>query len=271
MVVHLAAAVGVRYILDHPLTTIRTNVEGTHIVLDACGHFGKKTLVASTSEVYGKNESDGLCETADSVFGASSLSRWSYATSKKLDEFLALAYATTRALPVIVTRFFNIVGPRQAARYGMVLPNFIKAALKDEPIRVFGDGQQTRNFTFVSECIDALVRLMGSPEAEGEIVNIGSPHEISIFGLAERVKAIVCSSSPIVKVPYDQAYPEGGFEDMRRRVPCICKISRLIGWSPVLSMDEIITHTIGNARHQTKLLASQSRPDLPTLASISQR
>jgi len=250
MVVHLAAAVGVRYVLDHPLATIRTNVEGTHIVLDACGHFGKKTLVASTSEVYGKNLSDGLCETADSVLGPSSLSRWSYATSKKLDEFQALAYATTHGLPVVVTRFFNIVGPRQAARYGMVLPNFIQAALKNEPIRVFGDGRQTRNFTYISDCLDALVRLLRSPEAEGEIVNIGSPQEISILNLAERVKFIVGSSSQIVLVPYDQAYPEGGFEDMRRRVPCICKISRLIGWSPTTSIDEMITYSIGRAYHQ---------------------
>jgi len=254
-VVHLAAAVGVRYVLDHPLATILTNVEGTHIVLDACGHFRKKTLVASTSEVYGKNASDGLCETADSVLGPSSLSRWSYATSKKLDEFLALAYATTHGLPVIVTRFFNIVGPRQAARYGMVLPNFIQAALKEEPIRVFGDGRQTRNFTYVGDCIDALVRLLRTPAAEGEIVNIGSPHEISILHLAERVKSITGSSSQIVIVPYDEAYPEGGFEDMRRRVPCICKISRLTGWSPRLSMDEIIVQTIGQGRSQPAIPA----------------
>ncbi len=253
LVVHLAAAVGVRYVLDHPLATIRTNVEGTHIVLDACGHFGKKTLVASTSEVYGKNPSDALCETADSVLGASSLSRWSYATSKKLDEFLALAYATTHGLPVIVTRFFNIVGPRQADRYGMVLPNFIQAALKDEPIRVFGDGRQTRNFTYVGDCMDALVGLLRSPEAEGEIVNIGSPHEISMLNLAERVKSIVGSSSRIENVPYDQAYPEGGFEDMRRRVPCICKISRLTGWSPTTSIDDMIVRTIARARHQPPL------------------
>jgi UDP-glucose 4-epimerase len=244
MVVHLAAAVGVRYVLDHPLATIQTNVQGTHIVLDACAHLGKKTLVASTSEVYGKNSIDGLCETADSILGASSLSRWSYATSKKLDEFLALAYAATHALPVIVTRFFNIVGPRQASRYGMVVPNFILAAQKGEPIRVFGDGLQTRNFTFVSDCIDALMRLLRSREAEGEIVNIGSPQEVSILKLAERVKSIVGSSSQIVKVPYDLAYPEGGFEDMRRRVPCICKISRLIGWSPTTSFDEMIAKTI---------------------------
>jgi UDP-glucose 4-epimerase len=256
LVVHLAAAVGVRYVLDHPLATIRTNVEGTQIVLDACGHFGKKTMVASTSEVYGKNTSDGLCETADSVFGASSLSRWSYATSKKLDEFLALAYASTHGLPVIVTRFFNIVGPRQAGRYGMVLPNFIQAALKDEPIRVFGDGRQTRNFTYVNDCIEALLGLFRTPEVEGEIVNIGSPHEISILNLAERVRSIVGSSSEIVVVPYDQAYPEGGFEDMRRRVPCICKISRLTGWAPTSTIDEMIAQTIGHARNRLPLPAA---------------
>lgn len=271
LVVHLAAAVGVRYVLDHPLATIRTNVEGTHIVFDACGHFGKRILLASTSEVYGKNSSDSLCETADSVFGPSSLSRWSYATSKKLDEFLALAYATTHNLPVVVTRFFNIVGPRQAVRYGMVLPNFIQAALKNEPIRVFGDGRQTRNFTYVSDCIDAMVRLLRSPEADGEIVNIGSPHEISILNLAERVKSIAGSSSRIVKVPYDQAYPEGGFEDMRRRVPCMCKISRLIGWSPTLSIDEIITQTIKQARRKPLVPALLLDTNLPASASIPQR
>jgi UDP-glucose 4-epimerase len=255
LVVHLAAAVGVRYVLDHPIATILTNVEGTHLVLDACGKFGKKVLVASTSEVYGKNSSDSLCETADSILGSSSLSRWSYATSKKLDEFLALAYAKTHGLPVIVARFFNIVGPRQASRYGMVLPNFIRAALKGEPIRVFGDGCQTRNFTYVTDCVEALMRLLRTPQAQGEIVNIGSPQEISILNLAEKVKSIVGSSSPIVKVPYDQAYPEGGFEDMRRRVPCICKISGLIGWSPITSIDDMIARTIGPARHQPPLRA----------------
>jgi UDP-glucose 4-epimerase len=250
LVVHLAAAVGVRYVLDHPLATIITNVDGTHIVLDACGKFRKKVLVASTSEVYGKNSSNALCETADSILGASSLSRWSYATSKKLDEFLALAYAKTHNLPVIVTRFFNIVGPRQASRYGMVLPNFIRAGLRNDPIRVFGDGNQTRNFTYVSDCVDALLGLLASPQAAREIVNIGSPHEISILNLAQKVKSITGSSSEIVKVPYDQAYPEGGFEDMRRRVPCICKISRLIGWSPGTSLDDMIVRTMGPARHQ---------------------
>jgi UDP-glucose 4-epimerase len=271
MVVHLAAAVGVRYILDHPLATIQTNVEGTRVVLDACGRFGKRILVASTSEVYGKNSSDGLCETADSVLGASSVSRWSYATSKKLDEFLALAYASTHGLAVIVTRFFNVVGPRQAGRYGMVMPNFIQAALNDQPIRVFGDGRQTRNFTYVSDCIDALVRLLRSPKAEGEIVNIGSPHEISILNLAERVRSIVGSSSEIVNVPYDQAYPEGGFEDMRRRVPCICKISRLTGWSPTTSIDEMIVRTIGHSRKRLPLPPALLSGESAHSASIPQR
>src|SRR5579863_10101754 len=244
MVVHMAAAVGVRYVLDHPLATIRTNVEGTHIVLDACAHFGTKTLVASTSEVYGKNVSDALCETADSVLGPSSLSRWSYATSKKLDEFLALAYAATHGLPVVVTRFFNIVGPRQTGRYGMVLPNFIQAAMENEPIRVFGDGLQSRNFTFIGDCLDAVLLLLASKQAEGEIVNIGSPHEISILELAARVRSSAGSSSPIIRVPYAQAYPEGGFEDMRRRVPCICKIGRLIGWVPHTTIDEMVAQTL---------------------------
>ena len=247
MVIHLAAAVGVRFVLEHPLTTITTNVEGTRNVLDSCARFGRKVLVASTSEVYGKNVAESLCETADSILGSSSLTRWSYATSKKLDEFLALAYAETHDLPVVVTRFFNIVGPRQAGRYGMVLPSFIRAALKGEPIRVFGDGSQTRNFTYIGDCLDALVALLASKEAEGEIVNIGGPQEISILNLAERVKKITNSPSEILKVPYDGAYPEGGFEDMRRRVPCICKLGRLTGWSPQTSIDGMIVRT---ARHE---------------------
>jgi UDP-glucose 4-epimerase len=248
MVIHLAAAVGVRYILEHPLATIKTNVEGTGIVLGACARLKRKILVASTSEVYGKNSAERLCETADSILGPSSLSRWSYATSKKLDEFLALAYAATHGLPVVVTRFFNIVGPRQTGRYGMVLPNFIQAALERRPIRVFGDGFQSRNFTYIGDCLDAVLLLLASKQAEGEIVNIGSPHEISILELAERVRSSAGSSSPIIRVPYAQAYPEGGFEDMRRRVPCICKIARLTGWTPHTTIDEMITHTIGHER-----------------------
>jgi UDP-glucose 4-epimerase len=239
-VVHLAAAVGVRYVLDHPLETVKTNVHGTDVVLSACASEHKKVLVASTSEVYGKNSGNSLCETDDSVLGASSLSRWSYATSKKLDEFLALAYAASYNFPVILTRFFNIVGPRQASRYGMVLPNFVRSALENKAIRVFGDGAQTRNFTSIHDCIDALLLLLDSPDAAGEAFNIGGPDEISILNLARRVVQVTRSASPVVFVPYAQAYPEGGFEDMRRRVPCTCKIERMTGWHPRRKLDEVI-------------------------------
>jgi UDP-glucose 4-epimerase len=242
-VVHLAAAVGVRYVLQHPLSSIKTNVDGTDIVLKCAAVEGRKTIVASTSEVYGKNESERLCETADSILGSSSISRWSYATAKKLDEFLALAYAETLGLPVVVTRFFNIVGPRQRARYGMVLPNFVRAALAGEPIRVFGDGRQTRNFCFVGDCIDALTGLLQSESANGEAFNIGGPEEVSMNELAERVKRLTGSGSPIVTIPYEEAYPEGSFEDMRRRVPCVCKIERVTGWRPRTGLDTIILET----------------------------
>jgi UDP-glucose 4-epimerase len=248
VVVHLAAAVGVRYILDQPLQSLKTNVEGTDIVLEAAARWGRKILVASTSEVYGKNPAESLCETADSVFGPAAVSRWSYATAKKLDEFLALAYAQTYGLPVIITRFFNIVGPRQTGRYGMVLPNFVRAALAGEPLRVFGDGRQTRNFTFISDCVEALVRLLDCPAAGGEIFNVGGPQEISILELAERVKRLSSSPSPIVMVPYEEAYPEGSYEDMRRRVPCICKIQKLTGWTPRVPIDEMILATIRHRR-----------------------
>ena len=266
IVVHLAAAVGVRQILNNPLASIHTNVGGTETVLNAAATFRRKILVASTSEVYGKNESDKLCETADSVLGTSSVIRWSYATAKKLDEFLALAYAAERGIPVIVTRFFNIVGPRQRSRYGMVLPNFIRAALRDAPIPVFGDGTQTRNFTFIRDCIDAMMRLLSSPAGEGQVINIGGREEISILDLARRVRAITGSSSPIVKVPYSEAYPGGGFEDMRRRVPCICKIGELVGWSPVTRLDDMILETARFERQRAESLvnlAQAVRPEHP--------
>jgi len=250
LVVHLAAAVGVRYILDKPLSTLKTNVNGTDNVLEAAARYGRKTLVASTSEVYGKNDGNALCETADSVLGPASVSRWSYATAKKLDEFLALAYRQEYGLPVVVTRFFNIVGPRQRGRYGMVLPNFVRGAVAGEPIRVFGDGAQTRNFTFVADCIVALVGLLEAPSAEGEVVNIGGTEEISMRELADRVRHLAGSESPIVHVPYEEAYPEGSYEDMRRRVPCICKIGKLTGWSPTTTIDDMILATIGHYRRE---------------------
>jgi len=255
-VVHLAAAVGVRYILANPLEAIRTNVDGTDIILRLAASSGRKVLVASTSEVYGKNSSGPLCETADSVLGPSQIERWSYATAKKLDEFLAFAYAQTYQLPVIITRFFNIVGPRQRARYGMVLPNFIRAALAGEPIRVFGDGMQTRNFCYVEDCVDALLKLLSASAAEGHIFNIGGPEEISMMELAERVKRITASPSPIVKVRYEEAYPEGNFEDMRRRVPCICGIHLLTGWSPKTSLESVIAQTTAYEQHRAILVQS---------------
>jgi UDP-glucose 4-epimerase len=250
LVVHLAAAVGVRYILDHPLSSIRTNVEGTDIVLEACARYGRKALVASTSEVYGKNPDGALCESADSVLGPASVSRWGYATAKKLDEYLALGFAQSSGVPVVVTRFFNVVGPRQTGRYGMVLPSFVRAALQGEPIRVFGDGQQTRNFTYVGDCIDAMLGLLECPQAEGEVVNIGTAEEVSMLELARRVRRLAGSASPIVLVPYEEAYPGGGFEDMRRRVPCLCKIQELTGWSPATSLDQTIQAVVRYERER---------------------
>ncbi len=249
-VVHLAAAVGVQTILHKPLASLKTNVEGCENVLDACREFGRPVLLASTSEIYGKNETDSLCEDADSVIGSSSIDRWSYATAKKLDEFLGLAYHGTHGLPVTITRFFNIVGPRQSARYGMVLPAFVRAALVNEPIRIFGDGRQTRNFTYIDDCIDALLRLLRNPVAAGKVINIGGSEEVSIRELAKRVRLAAGSASPIVKVPYREAYPQGNFEDMRRRVPCICRIEALTGWRPATDLTTIIQNTIAHERAQ---------------------
>jgi len=258
-VIHLAAAVGVRRILKDPLSSLKVNVEGAESVLRACADSRVPILLASTSEVYGKNEADSLCEDADSVIGSSSISRWSYATAKKLDEFLGLAYSQTYNVPVTITRFFNIVGPRQSSRYGMVLPKFVRTALANEPIRVFGDGRQTRNFTYVGDCIEALIRLISAPSATGNIFNIGGTEEISILELAQRVKAAARSSSQIVRIPYQEAYPEGGFEDMQRRVPCICKIQNLTGWSPSTSLEEVIRKAV--------VFEEQRNFSLATLAS----
>jgi len=263
-VVHLAAAVGVRTILEKPLGSLKTNVEGSENVLNACQKSGRRLLLASTSETYGKNDAGSLCEDADSILGASSIARWSYAAAKKLDEFLAMAYHAAHGLPVTITRFFNVVGPRQSARYGMVLPAFVRAALAHQPIRVFGDGGQTRNFTYIDDCIDAMLRLMRNPLAAGKIVNIGGAEEISILNLAERVKRAARSSSSIVTIPYGEAYPEGGFEDMRRRVPCICRMEALTGWTPTTDLTEIIQRTV--AFEQQHAAHSEPAPVVGTLA-----
>ncbi len=243
VVYHLAAAVGVQYIIDNPLTSIITNVGGTECVLQMCDKFKKKVLIASTSEVYGKHDHAPLVETDDSVYGPSIKSRWSYAASKLIDEFTALAYHKTKKLDLRIVRLFNTVGPRQTERYGMVLPRFVTQALKNDPITVYGDGKQTRTFTHVKNVIQGLLKLMESPQANGEVVNIGGVEEVSIFALAEKIKEKIGSSSEIKLIPYDVAYPKE-FEDMQRRVPSTKKLASLIGEVPTLTLDEIIRDVI---------------------------
>jgi UDP-glucose 4-epimerase len=249
VVFHLAAAVGVRKIVEEPVATIETNVHGTEVVLKHANKKKKPVVIASTSEVYGKNHAVPFNEDADLVMGPSTKHRWAYACSKAIDEFLALAYHKERRLPVIVVRFFNTVGPRQTGRYGMVIPNFVNQALRNEPITVFGDGRQTRSFTYVGDVVDALTKLINEPAAIGQIVNIGNPEEVSILDLAARIKKLTGSSSEITLTPYDQAY-EAGFEDMPRRVPDISKAMKLIGFSPRLVLDEILVEVIKHFRKE---------------------
>jgi len=239
IIVHLAAAVGVKLIVESPVRTIETNVNGTQRILEAACKKRKLVLTASTSEVYGKNTNVPFHEDADLVLGPTTKGRWSYAASKALDEFLALSYWKERKLPVIVVRLFNTVGPRQTGRYGMVLPNFVKQALDGEPIRVYGNGQQSRCFCDVRDTVEGLIRLMDTDRSIGEVVNVGNTEEITIEGLAPLVKERTSSSSSIEFVPYDQAY-EPGFEDMMRRVPCVDKLQALTGFRPETSLNEII-------------------------------
>jgi UDP-glucose 4-epimerase len=239
VVVHLAAAVGVKLIVESPVKTIETNVNGTQLILEAACKKRKLVLNASTSEVYGKNTNAPFREDADLVLGPTTKGRWSYAASKALDEFLALSYWKEKKLPVIVARLFNTVGPRQTGRYGMVLPNFVNAALENSPIQIYGNGQQSRCFCDVRDTVEALIRLMDTTRSIGEVVNVGNTEEISIEGLAHRVKDRTGSSSPIDFVPYDKAY-EPGFEDMMRRVPSVEKLETLTGFRPRTSLNEII-------------------------------
>ena len=236
---HLAAAVGVRLIVESPVRTIETNVAGTEMVLKAASKKRKPVFIASTSEVYGKSAQVPFKEDDDLVLGTTSKGRWSYAASKLLDEFLALAYWKEKKLPVFVVRFFNIVGPRQSGRYGMVLPNFVSQAMAGDDVTVFGTGKQTRCFCFVGDAVKAILGLIQRPEAVGEIFNIGSDQEISIEDLASRVITRLRSRSTIRHIPYELAY-EQGFEDMARRVPSLEKIKRLLGWQPVTSLDACI-------------------------------
>jgi UDP-glucose 4-epimerase len=250
-VLHLAAAVGVRLIVESPVRTIETNVYGTQLVLDAASKKKKLVFAASTSEVYGKSEKVPFREDADLVLGATTIGRWSYAASKALDEFLALSYWKEKHQPVIVVRLFNTVGPRQTGRYGMVVPNFVKQALEGKPITIFGDGRQSRCFCDVRDTVQAITRLVHTDAAVGEVVNIGSTQEISIEGLARVVKERTNSESPITYIPYDQAY-EPGFEDMPRRIPSLEKLERLTGFRPTTTLPEIIDRVIAHSRRPTQ-------------------
>jgi UDP-glucose 4-epimerase len=243
VVAHLAAAVGVKLIIDQPLKSIHTNIVGTEIVLELANKFRKKTFLASTSEIYGRNSQVPLHETDIRIYGPTHLARWSYAATKATDEFLALAYYRTTHLPIVIGRFFNTVGPRQTGQYGMVIPRFVGQALRNEPITVYGDGTQTRNFTYVEDVVRAVIGLIDEPRAAGEVFNIGGEGEISINDLAARIKSITGSSSPILHVPYNEAYQEG-FEDMERRVPDISKIVNLIGYKNTHDLDDVLAKVV---------------------------
>jgi UDP-glucose 4-epimerase len=260
VVFHLAAAVGVRLIVESPVRTLETNVYGTQLVLDAASKKKKLVVAASTSEVYGKSTQVPFHEDADLVLGPTTIGRWSYAASKALDEFLALSYWKEKKQPVIVVRLFNTVGPRQTGRYGMVLPNFVRQALEGAPITVFGTGQQSRCFCDVRDTVEAIIRLVTGGRAIGEVVNIGSNEEISMEGLAHAVKQRTKSTSPITYTPYDQAY-EPGFEDMPRRVPSLEKLERLTGFRPATPLTEIIDRVVEHFQRKsdTELLPSTSR------------
>jgi UDP-glucose 4-epimerase len=249
VVFHLAAAVGVKLIVEQPVHTIETNVHGTEVVLKHANKKKKLVFIASTSEVYGKSADVPFREGAELVLGATVKHRWAYACSKLIDEFLALAYWKERKLPVVIVRLFNTVGPRQTGQYGMVLPTFVRQALAGQPITVFGDGKQSRSFTYVGDVVDALVRLAHEPRAIGEVFNIGNTGEVTIRDLAARVKELTGSDSAIQYIAYDDAY-EAGFEDMPRRVPDISKICGLIGYRPKLELDEIIRTVIEHIRQK---------------------
>lgn len=246
---HLAAAVGVRLIVESPVRTIETNIRGTEVVLAQAAKKRKRVLITSTSEVYGKRETIPFREDDDLVMGATNKGRWSYACSKAIDEFLAIAYWKEKKVPTVIARLFNTVGPRQTGRYGMVIPNFVKQALSNEDITVYGDGSQSRCFTHVNDVVGALMKLIEHSEAVGEVYNIGGDYEVTILQLAERIKALSGSNSRISFLPYEKAYEEG-FEDMMRRVPDISKIRDLIGYQPTFGLEEILNSVIDY--HRTK-------------------
>ena len=245
--IHLAAAVGVKLIVERPVHTIETNVRATEVVLGAAARKRKLVMVASTSEVYGKSTSFPFREDQDLQLGPTSHSRWAYACSKALDEWLALAYLRERGVPVIVTRFFNTVGPRQTGQYGMVVPTFAAQALREEPITVYGSGDQSRCFGHVNDAVEALLRLMSTSSAIGEVFNVGSTQEVSVRQLAEQVRTAAGSRSDIVLIPYSEAYAVG-FEDMMRRVPDVSKLERVTGFRPSTSLEVIIRDVVDDQR-----------------------
>jgi UDP-glucose 4-epimerase len=240
---HLAAAVGVRKIMDHPVETLDINVKGTETVLRLANRFKKKVLIASTSEIYGKHVEHAVCEDDDRIMGTVKKRRWAYACSKTLDEFQALAYYDEKKLPVVIARMFNTVGPRQTGEYGMVLPNFVQSALLGKPIYVYGDGNQSRSFTHVNDVVEAIIKLMDEPRAEGDIFNVGNDTEVTINELAQKVKEMAGSGSEIEHISYDKAYGPG-FEDMQRRCPNIEKIRKLIGFEPSYNLEAMIQSVI---------------------------
>jgi UDP-glucose 4-epimerase len=249
VVFHFAAAVGVKLIVEQPVHTIETNVHGTEVVLKHANKKKRLVVVASTSEVYGKSNDVPFREDSDLVMGPTPKHRWAYACSKAIDEFLALAYWKERKLPVIIVRFFNTVGPRQTGQYGMVIPNFVRQALAGEAITVFGDGTQSRAFTHVADVVGALIALVREPDAIGQVVNIGNTQEVTITALAERVRDLCGSQSPIKYIPYEEAY-DSGFEDMPRRVPDLTKVRRMIGYEPRHSLDDILVQVIDYFRRK---------------------
>lgn len=259
IIYHLAAAVGVRLIVESPVNTIETNIRGTEIVLRLAAKKRKRVLITSTSEVYGKRERVPFREDDDLVLGPTSKGRWSYACSKAIDEFLAIAYWKEKRVPTVIARLFNTVGPRQTGRYGMVIPNFVQQALANERITIFGDGRQTRCFAHVADAVGAIMRLAEHPRAVGEVYNIGSDQEVTILELAEKIKELSGSTSEMVFIPYGEAYEEG-FEDMMRRVPDLTKIRGLVGYEPRYGLDQILTSVIDyhRARLSSKPMAFQA-------------
>lgn len=247
IIYHLAAAVGVELVVRDPVHVLETNVQGTEVIFRVGARYRKKVVLASTSEVYGKGTKVPFSEDDDRTLGPTTRSRWSYACSKALDEFMALAYHKQLALPVVITRFFNTVGPRQSGRYGMVLPRFVRQALSGEPLTIYGDGQQSRCFAYVEDVVRGVVALADCPEAVGQVYNLGSTEEVTIEQLARRVIALSGSQSELVYIPYGEAYEEG-FEDMLRRVPDIRKVRDAVGWEPTVDLDGILTRVIASMR-----------------------